>query len=220
MMRIAWVLGSLLLATPGAVAAQGTAPVGRWELTLQVGVHADRLERPERMTSSPAVGTQAFTARGEAPAAGVRATRWLGAHLGLNAGATISRNTSWQGVSAQGSTTPTKLTLFSSLAPVLRLFDPAGDFLLQLGAGPALVTHAGTGESLLTRGTDMGAAGMAEASVRMSHRFRVVLGAQNYRFTSSFVDGGYQRSDGSYMFPAASVRRSDWVIQTGLRLSF
>ncbi len=86
---------------------------------------------------------------------------------------------------------------------------PESDLQLQLGAGPALVLHGGHGESLLTRSGDLGFTAMGDAGVRLGRRLELVVGAQNYRFTSRFLDPRSQ--------PSTPVYRSEWLVLSGLR---
>ncbi len=223
MKRTPWVLSLTLLALPAAAAAQSAAPTPKWTLTLQGGIHLDRFDRPERYQQQVIGGDmvfEAFTARGEAPTLGVRATRWLTGHMGLDAGLALAHNTSWQGSLAEGSgTTLRKLTLFSSVAPVFRVQVPNNPWQLQVGAGPALIAHMGSGESLLARSTDVGAMALVDLSTRLSRRLQLVFGAQNYRFSSRF-DSQAPVPYGGYVYPTGNVARSEWVITTGLRVSF
>ncbi len=226
MKRIPWVLALIPLVLPAAVAAQSAAPASRWTITLELGIHTDRMDQPERFSraASGDLSSYAFTTKGEAPTIGLRATRWLGTHVGLEAGLAAAHNDSWQGAAVGGQTTPSKLTLFSSVAPVLLIGAPAARLQLQVGAGPALITHTGSGELLLTRGTDVGGMALADASARLSRRVRLVLGARNYRFTSTFKDNlGYLPSWYSSYWSslwAGNRSRSEWMFQSGLRLSF
>lgn len=220
MKRISWVLSLTFLALPAAAAAQSPTSSPKWALTFDFGIHADRLAQPERVlqgTVGGDVAAEQYGGKGEAPTVGLRATRWLGAHLGIDAGAALARNVAWGGYGLDGGKTLRKLTLFSSVAPVWRVFPPANRFQLQVGAGPALVTHLGNGESLLTRATDLGGVAMADVSLRVSRRFRVVLGARNYRFTSRFGDTAPAGFSG---YTPGNRARSEWLIQTGLRVSF
>ncbi|HEX9106024.1 MAG TPA: hypothetical protein VF832_02320 [Longimicrobiales bacterium] len=222
MKRVSWVLSTALLTLPFGLAAQsGETPGSRWTITVQAGIHADRLDRPERVDVQGAGGdmvSEAFSRPGEAPTVGLRATRWLTGHLGIDVGTALAHNSSWNGSWGQAEPTFRKLTLFSSLAPVWRVFAPGAEVQLQLGAGPTLVTHMGTGESLLTKGTDVGGMALADGSVRLSRKLQLVLGAQNYRFSSTFVDAGFRRPDGTYTYAARTVSRSEWVISTGIRI--
>ena len=216
MNRISWVPCLVLAALPAGLAAQsGSVPDPRWTLTLQAGIHADRFDHPERMeagSQSGDAGAEAFTAKGEAPTLGLRATRWLGARLGIDGGLALAHNASWSGSLPDHATAPRKLTLFSSVGPVWRFLPAKSRWQLQAGAGPALIFHTGSGQSLLTRSTDFGAVAMADGSVRLSRRLRLAVGAQNYRFTSRF--------ERVWFCPGGNVSRSEWVLQTGLRLDF
>ncbi len=222
MNRIRCMLPLVLLALPSIVAAQSGAPAPKWELTFDFGIHSDRLVRPERFEPGPTPQAIAFTGPGEAPTAGVYATRWLSAHFGVDAGLALAHNASWQGVAPpEGKQTPLKLTLFSSIAPVLRVLPPASRVQLRLGVGPALITHTGTGTALLTRGSDFGVVGLADASVRLGHRLHFVVGARNYRFRSSFMNASFLDPVWSNLTsPAGNVSRSEWVYSSGFRLSF
>ncbi len=222
MKRISQLLSLTLLLFPAVAAAQSAASTSKWTLTLQGGIHLDRFDRPERMNQQAMGGSDyiyAFTSRGEAPTVGLRVTRWLGGHLGVDGGLALAHNASWSGGLLEGESGPRKLTLFGSVAPVWRVLAPSSTFQLQLGAGPAFVGHMGTGESLLTRSTDLGGMAMADASLRLSRRLRLVVDAQNYRFRSSF-DRAVLPFGATQPYPAGSVTRSEWVFQSGLRVSF
>lgn len=211
-------VAAAILLIPVAVSAQsGGSDGGKWSVELRGGLHLDRLNRPEQVVRS-GNGFDAYTGRGEAPTVGVRTTRWLTPHLGAAAGLALAHNASWFGGAAEGALSPVKLTLFGSAAPVWRFFPPESRVQLQVGAGPALIVHGGNGESILTRSTDLGGMALADASVRLSRRLQLTLGAENYRFSSSFVDGGFRRPDGSYTYPAGTRSRSEWIVLTGIRL--
>ncbi len=217
MKRFSLLVASLLLALPTAAAAQTTPPASPWTLTFDLGIHADRFNHPERVVNgSDGLGVQ-YTAPGEAPTVGLRATRWFWPHFGLDAGFALAHNNASQGAGIL--TYLTKYTLFGSVAPVWRVLPPASRFQLQVGAGPALVSHLGKGQLLLTRATNLAWMAQADASLRISRRMRVLLGAQNYRFTTQYR-GDVTSDWGAIFQPGSSAARSEWVIQSGLRIDF
>ncbi len=223
MKRIPLLVALASLTLPAAALAQSATASPRWTLTLLGGIHEDRFAWPERferqVVGGAAMGS-AFTGKGEAPTAGLRATRWLTGHLGLDAGLALAHNSSWHGTQVELGSTPRKLTLFSSVAPVVRIGTAANRYQLQLGAGPALITHTGTGETTLARSTDFGGMAMADLGIRLSRRLHLVLGGQNYRFSSRFAEGAENPGYVGFSYPTGNVGRSEWVITTGLRVSF
>jgi|SRR5687767_3557180 len=217
-MRLLLGLLAISALTPLAAAAQ-------WTVTVQAGMHSDRLARPQRILEDDF--NSKYSARGEAPAIGLRAVHWNRAHFGIDAGITVSQNRSWAGsfrtIDANGSpsTRPTtsfvKRTVFTSVAAVWRPTAPGSRLQLQLGLGPTAVLHDGTGESLHSRQVDFGVVGSAGAHIALSPRLRLGIDVYNYRFSSEFRDW-WRDADGTYRFPAGSTARSEWVFMPALRI--
>ncbi len=110
--------------------------------------------------------------------------------------------------------------LFSSVAGVWRPLSPGASLQLQLGLGPALIAHAGSGESLMARQVDVGGVATAGARIALSRRLGLGVDVYDYRFTSRFDSFAFDPGNGTYRYPAASVRRSEWLILPGLQLRF
>ncbi len=195
---------ALVVAFPAVAAAQ-------WNVTLQGGIHLDRVTRPEqvyRSSSSWGAGV-AYSGQGNASTIGLRATRSLTGHLAADLGLAVAQNRAWFG-SSVGGKQPLKLTAFAGAAPAFRVYGPDSRLQVQVGAGPALVLHGGNGESLLTRNVDPGFTAFGDVGFRLGRRLQVVVGAQNYRFTSRFRD--------ELSFPSTPVYRSEWLVLSGIRL--
>jgi len=198
---------SLLLSAPLMPAAAQVS------VSLQGGVHAARIDRPERALEQPARGTLMEGAAGEATTFGLRLGTWLSNRWGLDAGMAWSRNSSWQG--SAGGTPPGfhTHTIFSSATIRARLTAPDSRFGLQVGAGPALVFHAGSGTSLLARNTDVGALLNIGGSVRLDPRLALTLDAHEYLLSSRFAEP-YTPLVGAPL-PAGSRFRREFVLLAG-----
>lgn len=198
-----------LFAVPGVL-------YGQWSVTAQVGVHSDRLSPPQRVSAD--AGSIMMSAPGEAPVVGLRVARVLSRHLSADIGVAVSQNRSWSG----GGPVPlpgfAKRTTFTSATVIWRPLDPASGVQLSLGAGPALVIHGGSGESMLSRQVDVGGLGTAGASVRLSSRLRLGVDVQNYRFSSRFGEARFTESGFPSEHQAGTHSRSEWVILPSLRI--
>lgn len=179
-MRAALTSLIFLLALPFAVAAQ-------WTVTAQAGVHADRLDPPQRLLTEGSSASM-FSTEGEAPSIGMRVSNWVHPHFGVDAGLAISQNRSWQGAAPAPRPSFVKRTVFTSAAALWRPLAPDGRWHLQVGLGPAAIFHGGSGESLLARQTDFGAMGTAGVHVALGERLHLGVDVYNYRFASRFKE--------------------------------
>lgn len=187
------------------------------ELTLQGGIHASRLERPERLLSQP--GPMAMTsARGEATTVGLRVGSWRSAHWGVDAGLAWSRNHSWQGSTALPVPRFETQTVFTSATLRVRPSARASRVAVSAAVGPALIIHRGTGTSLLSRQTDVGAVVGAGAQARVASRLGLRLDLQEYLFSSRFADAYTPMVSSSPIEPAGSRFRHEFVVLVGATL--
>ena len=208
--------GLLLLATPLATA---TAQI---TVTVQGGVHAARLDRPERAVVDPGQGIALQGAQGEATTLGLRVGGWLSDRWGVEGGLAVSRNRSWNGGSPM-EIFPGQFetqTLFTSATIRARITAPEAPVGLTLGAGPALIFHQGDGTSLLTRDTDIGGLVNLGGSVRLSSRLAFNLDLQQYFYSSSFAEPYSGQFLGDPVQPAGSQFRHDLVILAGIDWRF
>jgi hypothetical protein len=205
----------LLLAAPLVPAA------AQVEISVQGGIHAARLDRPERAVFNPGDGIAIEGAKGEASTFGLRLSKWLSNRWGVDGGFALSRNRSWQG----SVSIPTGLgiasdfqtqTIFSSATLRGRITAPNSRFGLIVGAGPALIFHRGSGSSLLARNTDLGGLVDVGGSVRLSSRLAFTLNAQQYMFRSRFAAPYPGQFVGDPVQPAGSQFRHEFVILGGL----
>ena len=182
-------------------------------VSVQGGVHAARIDRPERVLQQPARGTWIEGAAGEATAFGLRVGAWFSNRWGLDGGLAWSRNRSWQG--SVGGTPPDfqTHTIFSSATVRAQLTAPDSRWGLQVGAGPALIFHAGSGSSLLARSSDVGALVNIGGSVRLDPRLALTLDAHEYLFSSRFAEP-YTPLVGAPL-PAGSRFRREFVLLAG-----
>ena len=66
-------------------------------ISVHGGVHAARLDRPERAVLVPGAGIALEGGKGEATTFGVRVGGWLSDRWGIDAGMAVSNNHSWNG---------------------------------------------------------------------------------------------------------------------------
>lgn len=202
----------LLLTNPvSSVAAQVS-------VTVQGGVHAARLDRPERAVRDPAQQVALEAGKGEATTFGLRIGGWLSRRWGIDGGFALSRNRSWNGGAPMGFPVwefQTQL-LFSSATLRLRLTAPDSRLGLVVGAGPALIVHRGSGTSLLTRNTDLGGLVDVGGSLRVSSRVAATMNVHQYLFSSRFGEAYSGQFLGDPIQPAGSRFRHELVILAGL----
>lgn len=171
-------------------------------IALQGGVHAARLDRPERVLFDPAGSIAIEGAKGEARMLGLRLGTWFSDRWGLDGGVAWSSNRSWQGSTTLPPQPFRTQTFFTSATLRARLTSPGSRWGLVAGAGPALIFHGGSGTSLLARSTDLGGLLSLGGSVRVGSRLALTLDVQEYLFGSRFVASqspqfGSARSAGS-----------------------
>jgi len=187
-------------------------------VTLQGGVHAARLDRPERAVVDPIRGLGLEGAKGEATTLGLRAGGWLSNRWGIEGGLAWSRNHSWNGGAPLG--TPIEQfetqVIFSSATFRARITRPESRLGLVVGVGPALIFHRGSGTSLLTRNTDLGGLVDLGGSVRVSSRLAATLNMQQYLFSSRFAEAYPGQFLGDPIQSAGSQFRHEFVILAGV----
>lgn len=199
----------------------GTQPLSaaaQVAFTIQGGVHAARLDRPERAVVQPTEGIFLQGAKGEATTFGLRVGGWLSNRWGIDGGLALSRNRSWNGgspigIAPEGFETQ---TVFSSATLRARITPPDSRLGLVVGAGPALIFHRGDGASLLTRNTDIGGLVDLGASVGLTARLAFTLSAQQYLFSSRFAEPYAGQFLGDPIRPAGSQFRHEFVFLAGL----
>jgi hypothetical protein len=182
----------------------------QFELTLQGGIHAARLERPERIGSAP----------GEATTLGLRVGRRLSAHWGFDAGAAWSRNRSYPGSATLPPPEAYNETVFTSATLWVRPTARTATISISGGLGPALIFHGGDGISLLTRQTDLGAVLAAVAEARVWTRIGFRIDVQHYLFSSSFAQAYPPPLARSPVQPPGEQFRREWVMMAGATLHF
>jgi hypothetical protein len=203
------------------LAAPLSAAAAQVEISLQGGIHAARLDRPERAAIDPGAGMHIEATKGEASTFGLRVGKWLSNRWGVDGGVALSRNRSWRGsvsipIGVENASDFQTQTIFSSATLKARITPPHSRFGLILGAGPALIFHRGSGESLLTRNTDVGGLVDVGASVRLSSRLAFTLDLHQYLFSSHFAQPYFGQFVGDPIQPAGSQFRHEVVILAGI----
>ncbi len=209
--RTLFLCGLVSVATfPDAARAQ------RVEITVYGGVHAARLDRPERALEQPGRGVSLQSAPGEATAFGLGITAPLSGPWLWDAGLVWSRNRSALGT--VGLTAPAfeTHTLFTSTTVRARLTPAGGRFGLSAGAGPALVLHQGSGASLLARQADLGAVLSLAGTMSLDARLGFRLDAQEYLFSSTFRDSYAPPFTGALVQASGPQFRHEFVLLAGL----
>jgi hypothetical protein len=197
----------------------GFAPVSaaaQISVTLQGGIHEASLDRPERRLDQPAYGILVEGAQGEATTFGIRAGTWWSPRLGMDAGVAWSMNRSWQGGFSERRPDFQNHTIFASATLRARLTGPESALGLVAGVGPAVIRHAGSGTSLLSRNTDVGGIVTLGGSVRISPRLSLTTDAQEYFFSSRFAES-YQNWNTGAIRPAGGQGRHEFVILAGVK---
>ena len=207
-----WLLPACLALTvvPAAVHAQ------RVELTIHGGVHAVRLDRPERALEQPGRDISLQSAPGEATALGLRLSTPLSGPWLWDAGLVWSRNRSALGSVGRSAPAFETNTLFTSATVRARLTPASGRFGLSAGAGPALVLHQGSGSSLLARQADLGAVLSLAGTMSLDGRLGFRLDAQEYLFSSTFRDSYAPPFTGALVQAAGPQFRHEFVLLAGL----
>jgi hypothetical protein len=187
-------------------------------ISAQGGVHAARMDRPERAVLEPTGGIALQGGKGEASALGLRIGYWLSNRWGVEGGVVRSRNRAWNGSTAFGvgiEQFETRM-IFTAATLRARLSAPQSRWGLSVGAGPALIFHEGSGTSLLTRNTDIGGLVDVVGSLGVSSRLAVTLNLHQYLFSSSFAESYEGQFVGDPVQPAGSRFRHEFVILAGL----
>ena len=188
-------------------------------LTLHGGLHAARLDRPERSLEQPARSVSLLTAPGEATALGVRAGGKLAGIWLWDGGVVWSRNRSALGSSGPTDPAFETQTIFASTTAQARLTREQAKFEVAAGAGPALIVHAGSGVSLLSRQVDFGGLLTANGILSIDGRLGIRLDVQEYLFRSSFLSEYRPAEVGAPAQPAGSRFRHEFVFLAGLSWS-
>jgi hypothetical protein len=202
------------------LAASSSPAAAQVEITLHGGVDVARLGRPERTLEQPARFISLQSGPGEAMALGARLAGPVAKRFGWDAGMVWSRNRSASGSFGGGPTPDFEThTLFASATAQAALTPPAGRVLLRLGAGPAVILHRGSGESLLNRQTDVGGLVTLSGQYSLDGRLALRLDAQEYLFSSSFREPYAGQFVGDPVRPAGSQFRHEFVILAGISWS-
>ena len=186
------------------------------EISVQGGVDAARLDRPERTLLQPARGISLQSAPGEARALGLRASGVIAPRWRWDGGLVWSRNRSALGTVGPKAPEFETHTLFLSASMQALLLQPEARVGLRVGAGPALIVHQGSGSSLLTRQTDLGAMLNLSSQYSLDGRLAIRLDAQEYLFSSSFREPYAGQFLGAPVQPAGSQFRHELVLLAGL----
>jgi hypothetical protein len=187
-------------------------------ISVHGGVHAARLDRPERAVLVPGAGIALAGAKGEATTFGVRVGAWLSKRWGIDGGLAVSNNHSWNGGAPFGLMVEEfeTRTVFTSATVRARLASSTSRLGLNIGAGPALIFHSGSGTSLLTRNTDIGGLVDVAGTIGVSSRLAVTLNLQQYLFASNFAEPYSGQFVGDPVRPAGSQFRHEFVLLTGI----
>ena len=205
-----------------AVLLSLTLPVDRAAaqavISLQGGVHAARLNRPERAVLVPGAGIALEGGKGEATTFGVRVGGWLSDRWGIEGGIAVSNNHSWNGGAPFGLMVEEfkTRTVFTSATARVRLTPPKSRLGVSIWAGPAVIFHGGSGTSLLTRSTDVGGLVDVAGHIGVSSRLAITLNLQQYLFASNFAQPYSGQFVGDEVRPAGSQFRHEFVILTGI----
>jgi hypothetical protein len=193
-----------------------TAAHAQLEITAHGGVDAARLDRPERALVQPARGISLQSAPGEARALGLRASGVVAPRWRWDGGMVWSRNRSALGTVGPKAPDFETHTLFLSASMQALLLPSEARVGLRAGAGPALIVHQGSGSSLLTRQTDLGAMLSLSSQYSLDGRLAIRLDAQQYLFSSSFREPYAGQWLGAPVQPAGSRFRHELVVLAGL----
>ena len=185
-------------------------------MSVQGGVHAARMDRPERAVLAPGGGIAQQGGQGEASALGLRVGYWLSKRWAIDAGFVRSRNRAWSGSTAVGVEDFESRIIFASATVRARLTAPRSRWGLGVGAGPALIFHEGSGTSLLSRNTDIGGLVDVAGSLGVSSRLAFTLNVHQYLFSSSFAEAYEGQFVGDPVQAAGSRFRHEFVILAGL----
>lgn len=215
-MQSAWMILRSTAFTLLLIAISAIPTVAQVTVSLQTGVHAARLDRPERMLLQPARDIAIEGARGEARTFGLRVSAPMSGRWSLDGGLAWSSNKSWQG--GFGSVRPKfeTQTIISSVAARARLTPAGARWGLTAGAGPAVIFHSGSGTSLLGRNTDVGALLTAGGSVRVHPHLALTLDAQEYLFSSRFSSTYTPMNLADAIQPAGSRFRKEFALLVGV----
>src|SRR4051812_29875459 len=205
---LGWVLLTTAVGAPDCVA--------QVEVTIEGGVHAARLDRPERALEEPARGVSLQGAAGEATTFGLRLNGPIHGRLYLDGGVAWSRNTSAQGTVGPGMPKFETHAVFTSVTVQARLTAPDARLDLRAGAGPALILHGGTGASLLARQADLGALLATGTGFSLDGRLALRLDAQEYLFSSRFADAYTPWWIGAPTQPAGARFRHEFALLVGV----
>jgi hypothetical protein len=190
--------------------------VAQVEVTIEGGVHAARLDRPERALEEPARGVSLQGAAGEATTFGLRLNGPIRGRLYLDGGVAWSRNTSAQGSVGPGMPRFEIHTVFTSATVQARLTAPDARLDLRAGAGPALILHGGTGASLLARQADLGALLAIGTGFSLDGRLGLRVDAHEYLFSSQFTDAYTPAWIGAPTQPAGARFRHEFALLVGI----
>jgi hypothetical protein len=192
--------------------------IGQVVVSMHGGVHAARLDRPERAVRVPGAGIDLHGAKGEATTFGIRVGSWLSNRWGIDGGIAVSTNHSWNGGAPFGLMIEEfeTRTVFTSATVRARLTSPTSRLGLSIGAGPAVIFHGGSGTSLLTRNTDLGGLVDLVGNVGLTSRLGITLNLQEYLFASSFAEPYTGQFLGDPVRPAGSQFRHEFVLLTGI----
>jgi hypothetical protein len=185
-------------------------------VTFQAGVHPDRLDQPKRTLTQPGRGIALIGAPGEATTYSIRVGTGIGGRWDLEGGLAWSLNRSASGSFGAGVPDFETHTVFSSATVRTLLTRPEAPLGLAVGVGPALVFHRGSGTSLLSRQTDIGAVFGLSGTLALDSHLAIRVDAQQYLFSSAFTDTYTPPLIGTPVQPAGSRFRRELVLLAGL----
>ncbi len=188
-----------LLMTPGIAAAQ-------FELNAGYGFTNRQNDRPRR-TFTDSV-TDITDSPGEATTVWLRGSYWITDEVAVVASGTYMWDTSFFG----GGLVPLPdfqiNTTYLDGRIVYAPFGHEAGLGLELGFGPALILHGGTGLSELGRQTDVGISLSGAIRIHITGGLGMLLDSQLHWYSSQF--GATSTS------PAVSESQRDWTLSVGI----
>jgi hypothetical protein len=184
------------------------------EVTVQSGVHALRLDRPEPSVTRPGITLEG--APGEATTFSFRVGGEIGGRWSVEGGLAWSRNRSVSRSADASAPHFERHTIFSSATVRTHLTRAGARLGFFAGAGPAIIFHRGRGTSPLSRQTDLGAVLTLTGALTLSGPLAFRMDAHQYVFSSAFTDAHSPPVIGAAIQPAGARFRSERVVLAGL----
>jgi hypothetical protein len=142
------------------------------------------------------------TAKGEAFSLGASITRAINTRVGLELASIYSHNASFSGTTTTPPPSFATLTYFTSLRLVTA--SGYGRTGFSVAGGAAMISHAGSGQSNLSRQTDFGLTGSGTLRVRLVRSLSATGSVQVFTYQSKYNTG-------------FKSRRDEWILLAGLK---